>query len=93
MSASDSMKIFHIVKLIIGIGGFPIALLAFIVRHGMWNARFTPHTRASMMPESVHIQGMVNAAALAVFCLFLIIHSILKLRKHKGEGPSGGQKS
>ena len=81
------MKILHIVKLIIGAGGLPVALLAFIFRHGMWNARFTPHTRASMIPESMHIQGMVTAAALAVFCLFLIIHSVMKLRKYKGRKP------
>ena len=83
------MKILHIVKLIIGTGVLPVALLAFVFRKGSWDARFIPHTRASMVPESVHIQGMVNAAALAVFCLFLIIHSILKLRKCKG--PSDRQ--
>ena len=91
ISASGFTKVFHIVKLIIGTGALPIALFAFIVRKSIWDARFVPHTRASMVPESVHIQAMVNAAALAIFCLFLIIHSILKLR-NKVKKPTGGQK-
>lgn len=86
MRASDSMKIFQIVKLIIGAGGLPVAVVAFVFRKGFWDARFIPHTRASILPESVHIQGMVVAAALAIFYLLLIIHSVFRLRSYKQNG-------
>jgi hypothetical protein len=55
------MKLFYIIELTTGAGLLPISLVAFLVRHACWNARFHPNTRASMMPEEVHIKGKASA--------------------------------